>query len=98
MIFILMSACIIYILYSGLAKNYHWTVFLVISAVFIEGLVLIFNNWQCPLTNMARKYGNPKGSVTDMFSPKWFLPHVFRVSTVLFVIGIALVAINYMIK
>ena len=93
-----MSSCIIYVLYCGITKTYNWTLFLAISAIFIEGLVLILNNWQCPLTNLARKHGDETGRVTDMFYPKWFLPHVFRFSTVLFVIGIALLVWNYMMN
>ena len=93
-----MSACLIYILYSGIAKNYHWTLFLAIGAVLIEGVVLLFNRWQCPFTNLAKKYGDEKSSVTDMFYPKWFLPHVFRFSTVLFVIGLILLGLNYFMK
>jgi hypothetical protein len=93
-----MSACLVYIVYSGIARNYHWTVFFAIGAVFTEGLVLILNHWQCPLTNLAKKYGDEKGSVADMFYPKWFVPHVFRFSTALFVIGLVLLAVNYLIK
>ncbi|HEY82889.1 MAG TPA: hypothetical protein G4O01_06325 [Dehalococcoidia bacterium] len=97
-IFIFMSSCIVYILLSGIIRNYHWTVFLAIGVVLAEGLVLIFNHWECPLTNLARKYGDEKGSVTDMFYPKWFVPHVFRFSTALFVIGLVLLAVNYLIR
>ena len=93
-----MSSCLIYILYSGITKNYNWILFLAIGAILIEGLALLFNHWQCPLTSLARKYGDEKGSVTDMFYPKWFLPHVFRFSTALFVIGLVLLALNYLIK
>lgn len=96
-IFIFTSSCILYILYSGIAENYHWTLFLAIGVVFIEGIVLILNHWQCPLTTLAEKYGAEKGSVTDMFYPKWFVPHVFRFSAVLFVIGLVLLAVKYLI-
>ncbi len=96
--FIFMSSCIIYVLYCGITKTYNWTLFLAVGAVFIEGLVLVFNHWQCPLTALARKYGDEKGSVTDMFYPKWFVPHVFRFSTALFVIGLVLLGLNYFTK
>ena len=96
-IFIFMSSCLIYILYCGVTKTYNWIVFAAIMAIFIEGLALLLNHWQCPLTSLARKYGDEKGSVTDMFCPKWFVPHVFKVSTVLFVIGLVLLSLNYFI-
>ena len=89
-IFIFMSSCLIYILYSGITKTYNWALLLAISAILIEGIVLCFNRWQCPLTNLAMKYGDEKGSITDMFYPKWLVPHVFQLNTVLFVIGLIL--------
>ena len=98
MLFILMSSCIVYVLYCGITKTYNWILLLAIGAVLFEGIVLIVNHCQCPLTNLARKYGAEKGSVTDMFYPKWFVPHVFRFSTVLFVIGLVLLGLNYFIK
>ena len=86
-----MRTCIIYIFYCGITKTYNWTLFLAIGAILIEGLVLLFNNWQCLLTNLAREYGDEKGRVTDMFFPAWFVPHVFRSCTVLLVV-------NYVIR
>ena len=97
-LFILMSSCIVYVLYCGITKTYNWILLLAIGAVLFEGIVLIVNHCQCPLTNLARKYGDEKGTVTDMFYPKWFVPHVFRFSTVLFVIGLVLLGLNYFIK
>jgi len=96
-IFIFMSACIIYVLYCGITKTYNWILLFAIVAVLIEGLALVFNHWQCPLTNLAKKYGDEKGRVTDMFFPAWFVPHVFQACTVLFIIGLVLIAVNYLI-
>lgn len=97
-LFLLMSSCIVYVLYCGITRTYSWILFVAIGAVLIEGLVLFFNHFKCPLTNLAEKYGAEKGTVTDMFYPKWFVPHVFRFSTVLFVIGLVLLGLTYFIK
>lgn len=97
-LFLLMSSCIIYVLYCGITKTYNWILLLAIGFVLLEGIVLIVNHCQCPLTNLAKKYGDEKGTVTDMFYPKWFVPHVFRFSTVLFFIGLVLLVVNYVIK
>jgi len=93
-----MSACVIYILYCGITKTYNLTLFLAIGAMLIEGLALLFNHFQCPLTTLARKYGDETGRVTDMFFPAWFVPYVFPFFTVLFVIGLVLLGLNYFIK
>ncbi len=94
-IFILMSSALVYILYSGITRTYNWILFSAIAAILVEGMVLIFNHFQCPFTDLARRYGDEKGLITDMFYPKWFVPHVFRVSTVLFVIGLVLLGFRY---
>lgn len=97
-IFLLMSACVAYILYAGITRTYNWYLAAAIAAVLIEGAVLILNNWQCPLTELARKHGASRGSVTDMFYPKWFVPHVFRFSAAMFIIGLLVLGINYRLK
>lgn len=97
-IFVFMSSCLVYILYCGITGTYNRALLFAIGAIFVEGLALMLNHWQCPLTNLARKHGDEKGSVTDMFYPKWFVPHVFRFSTLLFVLGLALLGINYFLR
>ena len=42
-IFIFMSACLIYILYSGITGTYNWALLVAIGAILVEGLVLIIN-------------------------------------------------------
>jgi len=97
LLFIFMTLCVIYILFSSITKTYHWTLFIAIGAVLIEGIILMLNHWQCPLTNLAKKHGDEKGSVTDIFFPAWFVPHVFKTYAVLFVVGLVLLAVNYVI-
>jgi hypothetical protein len=55
-IFLFMSTCVFYILYAGITRMYNWYLLAAISAVLIEGIVLILNKWQCPLTELARKH------------------------------------------
>jgi len=96
-LFIFFSACLAYVYYSGITRTYDWILFLAIGSILIEGLVLILNKWQCPLTNLAREYGDEHGRVTDMFFPAWFVPHVFRSCSVLLIIGVAVLVVNYLI-
>jgi hypothetical protein len=96
--FIFFSSCLAYVFYSGITKTYDLILVLAIGAILIEGLILLPNKWQCPLTNLARKYGDETGRVTDIFFPAWFVPHVFRSCTVLLIIGVILLVVNYAIK
>ena len=95
MLFIFMSACVAYILYCSITKTYNWYLLSAISFVFLEGLVLVLNKWQCPLTDLAKEYGDKEGSVTQYFCPRWFVPHVFQTFTVLYFAGIVVLIIRY---
>jgi hypothetical protein len=94
---VLFSSCIVYIFYSAITGTYSWILLLAIGTILAEGLVLLLNNWQCPLTNLARGLGDETGRVTDIFFPAWFVPHVFRTCTALYIIGVALIVINFIV-
>jgi len=66
-----MSACLLYIIYAGVTKTLNWILLIAVIAIFIEGIALILNDYRCPLTTLAEKYGAEKGSVTDIFLPAW---------------------------
>ncbi len=90
-----LTACVVYVLYSGFANDIGWPLVVAISGVSVEALALAANGWRCPLTDLAKKYGDESGRVTDIFFPAWFVPHVFQVYGVLFAVGLLAVAVNY---
>ena len=94
-ILILVSLCMAYILYCGLAKKQNKLLIIAVLIPIIEGIALFLNNWECPLADLARKYGDPQGHVAGIFFPEWFLPHLFEFYTLLFIIGIILVIKNF---
>ena len=96
-IFLFLSFCLGYLFYSGITETYNWVLFMAVSALLLEGIVLLLNKKQCPLTLLARGYGDETGRITDMFLPAWFVPYVFRVGFTLFVIGVILLVMNYAI-
>jgi hypothetical protein len=51
-IFLFMSACLIYILYCGITETYNLLLLLAISAIVIEGIALLINRGRCPLTTL----------------------------------------------
>lgn len=50
----------------------------------VEGVILLLNRWQCPLTQLAESLGLENGQVTHLFFPKWFSDRVFHFYGVLF--------------
>jgi len=94
-IFLFMVACLVYILYCAIAGRYDWTLLFTLAAISLEGLVLLLNHGKCPFTDLARKYGDPNGSVTDIFLPMWCARHTFKISMVVVTIELIWLAWGY---
>ena len=94
-IFWFMVTCLFYILYCAITMTYNWTLLVALSAILIEGLALILNRFQCPLTSLARKYGDDKGTVADIFLPAWYARNTFKFAAVLFTMELILLDASY---
>jgi hypothetical protein len=94
-IFLFMVACLVYILYCAIAGRYDWTLLFTLVAISLEGLVLLLNHGKYPFTDLARKYGDPNGSVTDIFLPMWCARHTFKISMVVVTIELIWLAWGY---
>jgi hypothetical protein len=91
-----MLACLVYILYCGITGTFGLFLLVALVAIFAEGMALILNGWQCPLTTFAERLGAERGSVTaDMFLPAVVARNTFRVSTMLFVAELVLLSVRY---
>lgn len=93
-IFIIMSACVFFILYCGIQGIKNWILAASIALILLEGFALLLNKFECPLTTLAKKYGFVQERYMDIFLPKWFTPYVVPGFTVLFFIGLILVILN----
>ncbi len=94
-IFFFMVICLCFILYAAVTGTYNWILVVALGAIVLEGIILILNRWQCPLTNLAKKYGDEKGTITDIFLPAWLAPYTFIIFGAFFAVGIALLAFGY---
>ncbi len=90
-----MWGCLIYVLYAALAKAFNWVLLLALVAMFSEGIALVLNKGRCPLTTLAEKWGAEKGSVTDIFLPPVIARNAFKVSAVIVVAELVLLANRY---
>jgi hypothetical protein len=96
LIFVVLSACVLYIIVSGaLDRITAWT-WAAIAAIVVEGLVLAASGGTCPLTRVAERLGATKGGVSDIFLPKWFADRLFPICGTLYLIGCILVAARVM--
>ena len=69
-IFVVLSACALYVLYSGAtARVTTWT-WVAVAAIVGEGVALALSGGRCPLTRLAERLGATDGSVADLFLPE----------------------------
>lgn len=66
------EACVLYVLYAGFAGRTDRRAGIAAVVVCGESLVFAANGFRCPLTELAERYGAERGSVTDIYLPKWF--------------------------
>lgn len=87
-IFFILSVCILFLLYCAMfSRRTKWTAVALILVV-IEGIVIVVNDWRCPLADLAERIGGEDGSVTSIFLPDWLAGRVFQICTPLASIAI----------
>jgi hypothetical protein len=97
-VFFFMDVCLFYFLYCAIFRRYDWTLLVALGAISAEGLALLFNRGRCPLTTLAERFGAAHGAVTDIFLPGWLARNTFKISIVLVIIGLALLARGFFAK
>ena len=55
--------------------------------VFVEALVLVFNGWRCPLTDVAARYTDDRRDNFDIYLPEWLARHNKTIFSILYVVG-----------
>lgn len=70
------EACVRYVLYTGFIGRTDRRVAAAAAVVAGESVVFAANGFRCPLTRLAERYGAERGSVTDVFLPKWFAHNI----------------------
>jgi hypothetical protein len=93
-IFVFMTGALVVFLYEVIIDRITVLTWIALVLFMIEGVVLIFNGWKCPLTGYAEQLGSTHGSVTDIFLPKWFADRVFIIYGVLWAGALLLLAIR----
>lgn len=95
-IFLGMAACVFDTLYAGLTGRVSALTMIAIAVILGEGLILLVNHGRCPLTDLVESLGSSHGSVSDIFLPAWFTPHIPAVFSTLFGIGLVGIGLHYL--
>jgi hypothetical protein len=94
LIFWLLSACVLYALFSGLADRITTWTWVAVGLVLLETIVLAFSGWTCPLTILTERLGAARGTVTDIFLPKWFADRIFPICGTTYVAALVLILLR----
>lgn len=99
LVFLVQSAAILYILYSGVTNTGGIGLTIAILLVLAEIVVFTANGMRCPLTKVARDLGDQTGNdfVADMFLPQRFARAIPFVCGGLAMVGLLLVAFRVLI-
>ena len=92
--FAVLSACVGYVLMSGVFDRFTPWTWGAIAAIVVEGLILAASGGRCPLTIFAERLGAVNGSVSDIFLPKWLADRIFPICGGLFLVGCLLIAVR----
>lgn len=91
-IFWVLSLCVVYALFSGAFDRVTVWTWVAVGLLLVESVVLGISGWICPLTILAEKQGAARGSVADLFLPKWFADRIFPICGTLYVVALILIA------
>lgn len=69
-IYVVMAMATLVVLAAGVTGMRGPIVWVALSLVAAEGVVFLGNGMRCPLTTLAKKYGDPTGHVGDTLFPK----------------------------
>ena len=91
-IWMFFNVVIFYLYYAVIANKIDRWVWIGIGFIVGEGLVLLFNKWVCPLTNVAAKYTDSRKANFDIYLPEWIAKNNKTIYTSLFVLLLILLA------
>ncbi len=66
------ESCMLYVLYAGFTRRSDRRTAIAAGVVAGESLLFAANRFRCPLTQVAERLGAKRGSVTDIYLPRWF--------------------------
>lgn len=90
-IFWILSACVLYAVYSGITGRITAWTWIAVVVLLVESIVLAASGWTCPLTRLAERRGAIRGPVSDILLPKWCADRIFPICGSLYLVALALI-------
>ena len=98
LVFFFLMACLGYALYSAISNRITPWTWIAIGIIFVEGLILLYYNWRCPLTTWAESRGAENGAVSDLFLPKALADRLFPIYGFVYAATVLAVFLRWLIR
>jgi hypothetical protein len=89
------AGCIIAIPFAALAGRLDYALIL-IGIVMIEVVIIVVNDWRCPLTPIAARYTTDRSDNFDIFLPLWLARHNKSIFGTLFGGGVLFTLVHWL--
>lgn len=93
-IWAVMAAAILHILYSGLVGRLNLLTWISIALALGECVVIVINKWQCPLTPIAAQHTVNRAPNFDIYLPVWLAKYNKEIFGTILVVGIVLLIVR----
>jgi hypothetical protein len=90
LIFLFLQSTIAFLLVTGVKGRTDRRTAIAVAVVGAECAIYAGNGFRCPLTGLAEDLGAERGSVTDIFLPRWLAANIDRIYGPLFALALVL--------
>lgn len=90
LIWVFYNLVIFYMLYAAITNRIDIWFMICFGLVFLEGIILLFFRFTCPLTLIAQRYTEDRRYNFDIFLPEWLARYTKLIYTSIVVIIIAI--------
>ena len=90
LIWVFYNIVIFYMLYAVITDRMDTLYWVCWGLVLLEGLILAFFRWTCPLTLLARRHTSSTKDNFDIYLPNWLARHTKTIYTVISLLILAL--------
>jgi hypothetical protein len=98
LIWLFFNVVIFYLYYAAITNKIDSRVWIGISLVLMEGLVLLIFKKLCPITIIARKYSDSTKDNFDIFLPNWLARYNKLIYTSLFIIVLIILGARFLLS
>jgi hypothetical protein len=70
-VWVSIESCTVYVLWTGFKRRSDRNAALAASVIAAETVIFVANGFRCPLAGVAERVGAERGSVTDIYLPRW---------------------------